>query len=204
MMKKLSLAVAAMAVIACMFTGSASAATLYTTSAHKTPVTVGTTFTVATPTAGEFNYLWESGGTLWNACNSGTYTFSVAQNSAGVFKANVTSATLKSCALPTTPMNNGTYAQVTGSPINVGTGKAWLGATAYLEYTTLGQWVSGTIKSATGNPPVKGMSAQQPAAGAPVSLVFDKAPGLVASGGAVADLTASYTFTGPAASYSFG
>ena len=186
---------------------SASAATLYTTSAHTTAVAVGTTFTASTPTTAGFNYTWSWALEVWERCNNASYTFKVTKNSAGVFKAEATSAAFNLCEhfpLHQTA-GNGTL-EINGSSITVGTGKAWLGSSlkeVNIESTSPKFLATGTLTSAKGNPPEKGVSAQQPAAGAPVSVVLSNA-GTLESGFSGALVNANYTLTGAAASYSLG
>jgi len=198
-----TLAVAAIAVGA----GSASAATLYTTSAHTTAVAVGTTFTASTPTTAGFNYTWSWALEVWERCNNASYTFKVTKNSGGVFTATATSAAFNVCehfALHDTA-TNGTL-EINGSGVAVGTTKAWLGSSlkeAFIEIVSPKFLASGTLTSAKGNPPEKGVFAQQPAAGAPVSVVFNNA-GTLESAFSGALVNANYTLTGAAASYSLG
>jgi len=200
-----TLAVAAIGIGA----SSASAATLYTTSAHTTAVAVGTTFTASTPSgAGTWNYEWTSGGIgLWERCNNASYTFKVTKNSLGVFQAQPSNGAWNGCE-PWLLTWNGTTStlEVTGSSITVGTGKAWLGSTFKEVAVKVSQpdVVHGTLTSATGNPPVNGVSAQQPAAAAPVSVVLANAGTLESMVFGATKVTAKYTLTGAAASYSLG
>lgn len=131
-----------------------------------------------------------------------------------MFKATQTGSTLNSCvAFTLQSINNSQVLQVTGSSIAVGTGAAWLGTSltgVYINYSNGGGaplgHVSGNIASATGNPPANGLSAQQPAAGAPVSLTFSTAGSLSGSpygGGSAIRIDANYTLNGTAAAYSF-
>lgn len=210
MRKKLSLMAAALAVTACLGASSASAATLYTTAAHTTPVSVGSTFTATMPSG---YWLYEApAGTVQQLCESASLSFSVVQNSAGVFKAKPTSNSFAKCAIgqsgfvsPTGPNE----LQVSGSSTAVGANTDWLGTTLKgigWEWPSAFAWFYANFTSASGNPPVKGVFTQQPTvAKAPVSIVLNQAgtvssekfftPGVV---------SATYTLTGAAASWSFG
>jgi len=196
-----TLAVAAIGIGA----SSASAATLYTTSAHTTAVAVGTTFTASTPTTAGYNYTWNSPSLgLVARCNSAKYTFKVTKNSLGVFKAETTTGSFSSCEPELSGSNFGVILEITGSSITVGTGKAWLGSTLKeINIFWGGANTFGSLTSATGNPPANGVSAQQPAAAVPVSVVLSNA-GTLNSPVGPATVTGSYTLTGTAANYSLG
>jgi len=185
---------------------SASAATLYTTSAHTTAVAVGATFTASTP-SGAWNYEWTTPGLgLWERCNNANYTFKVTKNSLGVFKAETTGGAFNTCEFEPLAPNAPATLEITGSSITVGTGKAWLGSTlknVAVKEVLLNRVVAGQLTSATGNPPANGVSAQQPAAAAPVSVVLSNAGTLESEFGPT-KVTANYTLTGTAASYSLG
>jgi hypothetical protein len=209
MRKRLTLG-ATLAVAAIGFgASSASAATLYTTSAHTTAVGVGATFTASTPSgAGTWNYEWTSKGIgMWERCNSASYTFKVTKNSLGVFKAETTGGAFNTCEFEALAVNAPATLEITGSSITVGTGKAWLGSTLKnvgVKELGINRIVAGNLVSATGNPPANGVSAQQPAAAAPVSVVLSNAGTLVSELVGPTNVTANYTLTGAAASYSLG
>jgi hypothetical protein len=209
MRKRITLAATLAVAVIGIGAGSASAATLYTTTAHTTAVPVGTTFTASTPSgAGTWNYEWTSTLVgLWERCNNASYTFKVTKNSLGVFQAQPSGGTWNGCEpWKLTYVGNPSTLEVTGSSITVGTGKAWLGSTfkAVAVKTEYSEIVGGTLTSATGNPPANGVSAQQPAAAAPVSVVLGNAGTLESFANGPTKVTAKYTLTGAAASYSLG
>jgi hypothetical protein len=194
----------ATAALAAGITGSASAATLYTTAAHTTPVAVGTTITLAnTALDYYYNYYMNTSNVLV-ACAGNGLTVKVTQNSAGVFKANVTGGSFSGCSSAWT-LNAVGALQISGSSITVGTNKAWLATTLTGTQTGGGSTATANYTSATGNPPVNGAWTQQPTAGAaPVTVKLDHAPTLT---GPAYYMTTSavYTITGgPATSYSLG
>jgi hypothetical protein len=208
MYKKLTLAVAALAVsAACIGASSASAVTLYASSAHTSIVTVGTTFTAKMPPASpeaSWHQAWPNGEPLED-CVEVSIDFKVTQNSAGVFKAAPTAMKFPACnwseqsghimsGLP--PM------EVSGSSIAVGSNSDWLGTKLSLEwYSTYWGLSLANFTGATGNPPVKGVYVQQPtAAKAPITIVLDKAALKPGS----STVSAKIPFIGAAAAWSFG
>jgi hypothetical protein len=193
MHRTIALLTATLAVSAFGITGSASAATLYTNAAHTTPVTVGTTITAATP-AGTW-YTIYSAGNFFDACQS-SYQLQVAQNSGGVFKANVGIRTLNCLASRFKAYSNIGSLQVSGSSTTIGSAKVWAA-------TTLTGQLSGPVGSQfPENYAGAGVSAQQPTAGGtPVSIVLNNASSI--SGPGLTAGTASATFN-VAGSYSLG
>ena len=165
-------------------TGSASAATLYTTSAHTTPVAVGATFYIATNPTGSTYYTYTSTNALSGLCQQVRLGFTVVQNSGGVFKANALGSIgsqgsqYTACSIGWTGVNPVGALQISGSAITVGTNKAWLGTTLTGQQVAGGGTIYNTsFPSATGNPPVHGVWAQQPTTGgAPFSVVLNHAP----------------------------
>ena len=207
MHKKLSLIAAALAVTACLGASSASAATLYTTAAHTTPVAVNSTFTATTPAPEAYNVLWyNTSGNLIQACSTASYSFKVMQNSAGVFKANVTASSYAPGCIGAVgdPIGQPTgNLQVSGSSVANGSNTAWLGSTLKEVSWKDAFTNTGNYTSATGSPPAKGVFTQQPtAAKVPVSVVLDRAEKW--TGWSTGTFSATYTFTGAAASWSFG
>jgi hypothetical protein len=209
MRTRLTLLIAMLAVAAVAVPSAASAATLYTTAAHTTAVPVGTTLTSSIATGANWNIY--SGGTLAETCTSGTLNSKVTQNSAGVFKAEVTGGTFPfSCTPWTMSVESGGALQVTGSSVANGTNSAWLGATlnglhVNLE-TGLGIYrMIGNFTSATGSPPANGVFAQQPtAAKAPVSVILAHASSLTECPFGACNVSTTYTLTGTSAAYSLG
>ncbi|HSS33948.1 MAG TPA: hypothetical protein VLL27_11765 [Solirubrobacterales bacterium] len=216
MLKKIMLAMAALAVSAAFLgAGSASAATLYKTTAKTTLVPVGTTFTATLPfwngkEAPTFEQMWafRNEETGLGACMNSSITFKVTQNSGGTFKAVPTAANFSTSPAFCTPfviwLNEGTQElSVTGSSTVNGTETAWLGTKFSFNWLENGSWVrSGGFTGATGSPPSKGVFVQQPtAAKAPISLNLVKAP---MSKESTYNLTAKFVFTGEAAAWSFG
>jgi hypothetical protein len=214
MYRKITLLVAALALAAGIGASSASAATLYTSAAHSTPVAVGSTFTATTSEAVESGYdavLYLGGGT-WYACKTHSYSFKVTQNSGGVFKAQVTANNFPPSGCtgtggPIQGFSTGTL-QVNGTSVANGSNTAWLGSTLNGVEWTWSSWpgvvATGNFTSATGSPPANGMFTQQPTiAKAPVSVVLKHAGSWTGIGPA-GQFSATYTLTGTAASWSFG
>ena len=215
MLKKAMLAMAALAVSAAFLgAGSASAATLYKTTAKTTLVPVGATFTATQPFwNGDIKTLtpdkvWElsNGASALNICTNSSITFKVTQNSGGTFKAVPTAASFPSypyCGAPQRWLSTveGQLLSVTGSSTANGTESAWLGTKFNFAWEGVGGW-AGAFTGATGSPPAKGVFVQQPtAAKAPISLNLVKAP---LSTGSTYIVSAKFIFTGEAAAWSFG
>jgi hypothetical protein len=199
--------VAAALCVACFGASTASAATLYTNSAHTSAVPVGTTFTasITEPTGpSEFGYKLEPSAPFTGPkCKGGSYSFKVTENSGGNFKASITGGSFTGCTPYSLTVEPTGELKVGGSSIAVGTAKAWLSTTLF---TFLGSPVGpyyGLLASASGNPPANGMYAQQPAVGAPVSVVAAHANGLIGGPSSPNWVTGTYVFRGTAASYSF-
>jgi hypothetical protein len=172
---------AATAALAAGITGSASAATLYTTSAHTTPVAVGATFYIATNPSGSTYYTYTSTNAFASLCQQVRLRFTVVQNSGGVFKANALGSSgpqdgYNTCSIGWTAVNPVGALQISGSAITVGTNKAWLSTTLSGQQVASGTNYNTSFPSATGNPPAHGVWAQQPTTGgAPLSVVLDHA-----------------------------
>jgi hypothetical protein len=187
---------------------SASAATLYTTSAHTTAVPVGTTITATIPAGKEWTLSLEGGGAV-EVCFGGTLALKVTQNSAGVVKAEVTGGTFAPNCVGLAQMSAsaGGELQISGSSVANGSNSAWLGSTlkgVHWALTGIGSW-TGNFTSATGSPPAKGVFSQQPTtAKAPVSVVLANAKKLDGTPWSNPEVSATYTFTGTAAAYSLG
>jgi hypothetical protein len=213
MLKKIMLAVAALAVSAAFLgAGSASAATLYKTTAKTTLVPVGTTFTATQPfwnpekEAPTEDKIWgfKNEASVLNACWNSSITFKVTQNSGGTFKAVPTAASFPHCSFSQKWNSEGTQElSVTGSSTANGTETAWLGTKfTFFWYENFPSGHDGYFTGATGSPPSKGVFVQQPtAAKAPISLNLAKAPIAV---GSTYNVSAKFIFTGEAAAWSFG
>jgi hypothetical protein len=172
-------------VVAAGITSTASAATLYTNAAHTTPVAVGATFAAT----GTNWILWSSPSNPAIVCAGvNDDFFTVTQNSGGVFKANLTDQLLRVCSSGIQGKPGGSL-QISGSPITVGSNKAWLATTLTGSLVTpVGTWTE-NFTSATGNPPSNGVYVRQPATGAtPVSIVLEHAPSVTGPG-----ITTPYT-----------
>jgi hypothetical protein len=211
MLKKLTLAVAALAVsAACIGTTSASAVTLYKAASKVGGIVpVGETFTAKLPT-------WnpKDPSTEWiqknvvpfgpNYCVEASISFKVTQNSLEVFKAVPTAVTFPEswCSpIPQTGIPSSSPMEVSGKSISVGANSDWLGTKLSFRWVLQGghgEYEGAPFPSATGNPPTKGVYIQEPtAAKAPVSIVLDQA-----AAGKGTDVTAKFTFTGAAAAWS--
>jgi hypothetical protein len=178
--------VAMAAALAAAITGSASAATLYTNAAHTTPVAVGTTLNAALA-SGDFLLIKNAAGSVINGCQP-TYTFQVAQNSGGVFKANVLIHPMN-CTVFSASSSGGVL-QVSGSSTTVGTSKSWASTT-----------ITGATFSAAGCPCAEnftsGVSARQPTAGSsPVSLVLSNASQITVAPSTFWTETGTYSIAG--------
>jgi hypothetical protein len=215
MLKKVTLAVAALAVSAAFLgAGSASAALLYKNTAKAGLVPVGTTFTATQPfwdgkTLPTTEQIWaeytgEQYNPLANGCMNASITFKVTQNSEKTVKAVPTAVNFPYCSRPQKWVSTlGTQElSVTGSSTVNGTETAWLGTKLSLAWIHEGHYSEyGTFTGATGSPPVKGVFVQQPtAAKAPISINLVNAP-LYPPG---ASLSAKFIFTGEAAAWSLG
>lgn len=206
MFKKFTLTAVALAAVACLGAGSASAATLYTSAAHTTPVAVGSTFTATMPAPYWKEYVSTQEVEPVSWCNGATISYKVTQNSAGVFKATSTAGALSTCINNTT-MYLGWNLEISGGSTAVGSNTDWLGTTIKNVGFTWDKLATftGSFKSATGSPPVKGIFTQQPTvAKAPVSLVLDHAPGISDPSFGQFTVSATLTFAGAAAAWSFG
>jgi hypothetical protein len=180
-------------VVAAAITGSASAAALYTNSAHTTLVPVGPTVIGATGST----QMFLRGGSPVVVCQGVTVGLKVTQNSGGVVKLAISGRQFGGCS--TTWNASGGTLQISGSAITVGSTKAWL--TTTLTGGTVGSLAENLI-SATGNPPANGVFSQQPISGAsPVSIVMNNAGTLTGAGGAAWTETGGFTLSG---SYSLG
>jgi hypothetical protein len=218
MLKKLTLAMAALAVSAAFLgAGSASAATLYKTTAKISAVPVGTTFTATqpfwngkelpTPEQAWSQYTGEESYPLYNVCMNASITFKVTQNSGGTVKAVPTAVSFPTCtrsqkwasAVGTQELS------VTGSSTANGTESAWLGTKLNLGWTTEGYTWYEEFTGATGSPPAKGVFVQQPtAAKAPISINLVNAPFSFKGTHLSPSLSAKFVFTGEAAAWSLG
>lgn len=212
MLKKIMLAVAALAVSAAFLgAGSASAATLYKTTAKTTLVPVGTTFTVTQPfwngkevPTPEQAWVVDNGASIFNACMNASITFKVTQNSGGTFKAVPTAASFPYCSYSQKWYSpwEGQELSVTGSSTANGTETAWLGTKFRFAWEQEVTFWGAALTGATGSPPSKGVFVQQPtAAKSPISLNLVKAPTYKES---PYNLSAKFVFTGEAAAWSFG
>jgi hypothetical protein len=156
-------------VVAAAITSSASAATLYTNSAHTTPVPVGTTIFASNPPSTYYWIYHASSGSVLDVCATNRMYLQVTQNSGGVFKASTAIARdLINCANSWSANVSGGL-QISGSSTTVGANKSWASTTL-----TGSVWLTGITlnENFTG----AGVSAQQPTAGAsPVSVVLDHA-----------------------------
>jgi hypothetical protein len=181
---------AATAALAAGITGSASAATLYTTSAHTTPVAVGTSFSAVS----NGTYYIYYGPSLVDFCLP-SYTFQVAQNSGGIFKANII-ARKPNCGIYNWGAILTGALTISGSSTTVGSNKAWASTSLTGALALSGHTYTENFTGA-------GVSAQQPTTGgSPVSIVLNNAGTMTTPG-----VTGTYTGTGSynlGASYSLG
>jgi hypothetical protein len=165
-------------VVAAGITSTASAATLYTNSAHTTPVTVGTPLNAANP-SGAYYFIYNAGG-LFDACGSNSLGLTVTQNSGGVFKASLGYRFLDVCSRQWSASRTGSL-QISGGSTTVGANKSWAA-------TTLADSNGADSENFSG----AGVSAQQPTTGgSPVSIVLDHAGTMIAGG---QNLTVSGTY----------
>jgi hypothetical protein len=200
MRRTITLLVAA-AALAAGITGSASAATLYTTSAHTTPVAVGTDFGMVTPPGATY-YMYHGVNNPIDFCQP-LYLFHVVQNSGGVFKSNITGRKL-SCAVNGWGWVTTGALTISGSSTTVGSNKVWVGTSLTGALTLGGNTYTENFTGA-------GVSAQQPTTGgSPVSIVLNNAGTMTTPGmtGGPITVTGSFNFvtqaTGALAPYSLG
>jgi hypothetical protein len=192
MRSKTTLLIATLAfAIAAVGASSASAATLYTNSAHTTPVAVGTVIFAS----GNSYKIIQGGGGVLDICSTNAANFKVTQNSGGVIKATITTRTLNGCFQGFSAVSTGNL-QISGSSIAVGTNSAWRGTTltgALMHGTSP---ITENFVSATGNPPVNGVFVQQPTAGgSPFTISLNNAGSIVGTG-LNGTVTGFYTATG--------
>jgi hypothetical protein len=180
-------------VAAAAITGTASAAALYTNSAHTALAPVGPTLITATGST----QMFLRGGSPVVVCGATALQLKVTQNSGGVVKFAIVTRGLTGCSSGGfNPAQSGTV-QISGSSITVGSTNAWLTTTLTGTIGTMPE----NLVSATGNPPVNGVFAQQPTSGAsPVSIVMNNAGTLTGATGPWQE-TGGFTLSG---SYSLG
>jgi hypothetical protein len=175
--------------------GGASAATLFTSAAHTTRVTVG-----ASGTATSGTLALTSGSSVIGLCNDASMGFTIAQNSdAGGVIGTVTSASLGACAggfLSGTPTLTVPWRiTVTGTGTTSGGNVSWPAALHNFRYDMLGGTYTGNLTT--------GVTAVQPVAGAaPVCLTFTNAGTLAGPLYGAGRLDGQYCFTGTSASWS--
>jgi len=207
--------------------GGASAATLFTTPAHTTRVTVGATASLLSGT-----YNMTSGTEVVQSCSSSTFNVRVSQNADTSVDLTVTSGAWSGCAVPITPtFPNPWRITVQGNSAVSGSSTVWPTTTlTNFTYDLFGGLYSaGTITrnhlvaegagTATttrptnaftdatppsgSTPPSNGLYWSRPtAAGAPLCLVFARAGSVV--GPLIGDgrLHATYCFEGAASTWS--
>ena len=171
----------------------ASGATLFTSAAHTTRVTVGATAT-ATLTSPVLD--WTFASVRFNACTHSTLHFSLAQNNHTAVVANVVSGAFGPCVSPIT----GNFATpwkltVTGTGTMVGAFTRWSAAIDSFSFNQLGGSYSGNLTT--------GVTATQPTtAAAPICIHLANAAGF--SGPLTGDgrIDASYCFSGTSAAFS--
>ena len=171
----------------------ASAATLFTTPAHTTRVTVGAVGSAtATPLA------LTSGSATIGLCGDARMTFTITQNNDAAVIGNVTNGALSVCSgfLGDTPTFSTPWRlTVTGSAIVSGTRAAWPAALYGFSYDLLGSYSSGSL--------TKGVTAAQPVAGtAPICLELVRASFLSGNLYGNGLLDGQYCFIDGAASWS--
>jgi hypothetical protein len=174
--------------------GGASAATLFTTSAHTTAVATGTTAgaTNTTPVV-----LTSATSTL-NTCNTSTLSLILDTNSGGTVTGRITSGSFTGCApLPATGLFSTPWQlHVSGSATVSGGITTWSNASVTnVGFSLGGGSYSGSLTT--------GVSAQQTHTGG-VCLVFNDAGQLSGPLTTNGRIDTRYCFEGTAASYSLG
>jgi hypothetical protein len=175
---------------------TASAAGLYTTTAHSTLVPVGT---VGSATAGVITLTSGPAPTTINTCSSASLTLSVTTNSGGTVVLDVTAGTFTGCRLPMTA-NATTHWRITitGDCIPVGTDSLWYGTTiSGVSVTFGGGTYTGSLTSGV-------WARQDTTAKAPVRVELVNAARVAGPLTSDAHLWGSYSLTGTAAAYSLG
>jgi len=173
-------------------TTTTTAATLYTTSAHTASVSVGATTSLASTGTVSFT----SSGVTYNTCESSTLSLGVDQNTAGVVRASVTSASFLGCIFATTPTLAPNWAfTLRGTGIISGTSVAFAGATlsnvALHIPGLLGQYTGAFNDARPGIAPLGGVSVRQ-TTGSPLCVVMDQAEGLTGPMSGDLRLTGTY------------
>jgi hypothetical protein len=176
-------------------TSVASAATLYTDTAHTTAVSVGSTASIANTTP----WVWTSVTSTLNTCTTSTIGLSVDQNSGGTVTATFTSGTpFTGCSpLPIVPLYTTPWTlTISGSPTTTGDVTAWRASLTGFRFVLGGGSYSGDIET--------GVTARQTGADGHVCLNFDHAGSFSGPLTANGLIDANYCFEGGASSWSLG
>jgi len=187
----------ALAATAAMGIGAsgASAATLFTTSAHTTTVATGSAVS-ATATS---PVVLTSATSALNTCSSSSLAGTVTTNSGGTVAGNITSGSVSSCA----PFSAGVtfpsawVLSVTGSSTTSGSTTIWSNVTiSNVRFDLNNGPYSGTLSG--------GITARQPHSGGPICLQLSDSGTLTGPLTGNGRIDTNYCFNGAAANYSLG
>jgi len=172
---------------------SASAATLFTTSAHTTTVSVGAAAS-ATATS---PLVLTSATSVLNTCTSSTLNMTVDQNSGGTVSALITSGSYAVCA-PFSMSFTGTSKKIiTGSPITVAGMTFWT-------QVTVKHWALDLFNQNYTGDIVSGVTVSQPHASGPMCIRFSDAGTVSGPLTGNGRLDGNYCFTGASSGWSLG
>jgi hypothetical protein len=186
-----TISTAAIASIALSMASAAPAATLFTTTAHTTPVAVGTTASATNTTP----VVLISAGSPVLTCNTSTLGMVLDRNSAGTVVATVTSGTLTACSpLPATLLFTTAWQlEISGSPTTVGDVTSWPASLTGVHFL-LGATYHGSFTT--------GVTAQQTGAGGHMCVNFNNAGQITGPLTANGRWDTRFCFEGTASAYS--
>jgi hypothetical protein len=174
--------------------GSASAATLFTTTAHTARVTVGA-IAVGTGT----NVDLTSGTAVINHCAHSSLNLLLDQNNDTAVVGTVTAGSFNGCNNPVTPtfLNGGVTANwvltVSGNSSLINDQNCWNASVDRVTFDLLGGQYAGNLT---------GVTACQPTSGSPLTLRLPSAGSVAGPLTGNGRIDGSYVFTGAAAAYS--
>jgi len=175
--------------------GAGDAATLFTTSAHTTPVSVGSA--ISASATSPFNIT--SATSLFTSCASSSLSGTVTQNSGGTVVGSITSGSLSSCTPFTWVATFPTAWALTisGSSTTVGGTTVWSSVALHnLRFDLNNGPYSGSLAG--------GISARQAHASGPICLQFADVGTITGPLTGNGRIDTNYCFRGPSANYSLG
>jgi hypothetical protein len=170
---------------------AASAATLFTTPAHTTRVTVGSTFSTT-----ETDLQITSGSTTIETCTHGVLDHTVVQNNHAAVLFAVTGGSASGCTPVVLTMTLPWTVSVSGTGTVIGTNTCWHGSISAVRFDMFGGLYTGNLTSGV-------TSCQPTATGSPISLKLDTAGTVTGPLTGAGKLSTFVDFLGAAASYSW-